>query len=191
MTAVCSVTTLVDSNVILDVVTEDRTGWDWSASMLAPRGAARPAGHQSTDLRRSRVRVREHRGSGSLRSRPSTSPARHYHGRLGSSQPGCFSPIAVVAAAVRAPLPDFFIGAHAARWAGSTLLPRDRRRYKTYFRSCASSNRSNHRRTTIPSFITNDTCSITLTSLSGSPGTATRSPSCSYRRAGDQEEISS
>ena len=34
------------------------------------------------------------------------------------------------------PLPDFYIGAHAAV-AGYTLLTRDARRYRTHSRSCA------------------------------------------------------
>ena len=54
--------TLVDSNVILDVVTDDAEWGDWSASMLTQ--AAQGAGSdQSADLRRSRLRVHADRGS--------------------------------------------------------------------------------------------------------------------------------
>src|SRR5690606_11983475 len=44
----------------------------------------------------------------------------------------CFQGYRRRGGAGRSPLPDFFIGAHAAV-AGMTLLTRDARRYRTYF----------------------------------------------------------
>lgn len=46
----------------------------------------------------------------------------------------CFVNYRRAGGARRSPLPDFYIGAHAAI-GGYTLLTRDERRYKTYFPS--------------------------------------------------------
>jgi predicted nucleic acid-binding protein len=118
-------TTLVDSNVILDVVTEDAEWCDWSSSMLA--NAAQQGRLVINPLIYAEVACGFDRIEGLDEALPPQYFTREplpwaaaflaYRRRSGSRQ---------------APLPDFFIGAHAAV-AGYTLLTRDRRRYKTYF----------------------------------------------------------
>lgn len=123
--------TLVDSNVILDVVSEDSEWLDWSASMISTaaqsgRLVINPLIYAEVSCGYNRIEeldaavppeyfIRE----------PLPWPAAflaakaflRYRRRGGSRQ---------------APLPDFYIGAHAAI-AGYTLLTRDRRRYRAYF----------------------------------------------------------
>jgi predicted nucleic acid-binding protein len=125
------VVTLVDSNVILDVATEDAEWLDWSAFMLARvaqqgRLVINPLIYAEVSCGFNRIEdleavlppesfVREAlpwtaaflAGKAFLKYR-----------RRGGARP--------------APLPDFYIGAHAAV-AGYALLTRDPRRYRTYF----------------------------------------------------------
>jgi hypothetical protein len=125
------VATLVDSNVILDVATEDAEWLDWSAFMLARvaqqgRLVINPLIYAEVSCGFNRIEdleavlppesfVREAlpwtaaflAGKAFLKYR-----------RRGGARP--------------APLPDFYIGAHAAV-AGYALLTRDPRRYRTYF----------------------------------------------------------
>lgn len=126
-----AMTTLVDSNVILDVVTDDGEWADWSASMLASaaqrgRLVINPLIYAEVACGFSRIEDLDAAlPSAYFVREPLPWPAAFlaaraflaYRRRGGSRPP---------------PLPDFFIGAHAAL-AGYTLLTRDRRRYKTYF----------------------------------------------------------
>jgi predicted nucleic acid-binding protein len=125
------VATLVDSNVILDVVTEDEDWVDWSAAMLG-----RAADRQRlviNPLIYAEVAVR----FDSIESLDAVLPADYY---IREPLPWEAAFLAARAfllyrrkgGAKRAPLPDFYIGAHAAI-AGHTLLTRDPRRYRTYF----------------------------------------------------------
>lgn len=126
------VATLVDSNVILDYLSQDAEWSDWSASMLAE------AGEQGTvtinPLIYAEVSVHfhaiEHVEAALPREYFVRAPvpweaaflagkAFHQYRRRGGTK--------------RSPLPDFFIGAHAAG-AGYRLLTRDSSRYRTYFR---------------------------------------------------------
>ena len=123
--------TLVDSNVILDVVTEDSEWLQWSSAMLAreaerSRLVINPLVYAEVSLAFDRIE------------------------ELDAAIPTDFltrEPLPWDAAflAARAflryrrkggtrthPLPDFYVGAHAAV-AGYTLLTRDARRYRTYF----------------------------------------------------------
>jgi len=123
--------TLVDSNVILDVLTEDADWFDWSASMLA--GAAR-AGHLCLNpIIYAEVSARFER----IEELDDALPDRYYR-RLPLPWPAaflagqCFVLYRRRGGARRSPLPDFYVGAHAAV-SELTLLTRDARRYREYF----------------------------------------------------------
>jgi predicted nucleic acid-binding protein len=124
-------TTLVDSNVILDVVTEDPEWMDWSASMLedaAQRGrlVINPLVYAEVSCGFDRIEALEE-----------ALPA-EYFVREALPWAAAFLAGKVFlkyrrSGGIRtAPLPGFFIGAHAAV-AGYTLLTRDARRFSTYY----------------------------------------------------------
>src|SRR5579863_1333504 len=122
---------LVDSNVIIDVLTEDETWGAWSEAALIDAAdrdeiainpiiyaeiAAGFATMAALDLRLGEAEFRRLAlpyAAGFVAGRAFV----EYRGRGGVR---------------RSPLPDFYIGAHAAV-AGLTLLTRDARRYAGYF----------------------------------------------------------
>jgi hypothetical protein len=123
--------TLVDSNVILDVVTDDPEWGDWSASMLS--AAAREGRLVINPLIYAEVSC----GYTRIEELDDAVPPDYF-----AREPLPWAAAFLAARAFvgyrrrggsrRAPLPDFYIGAHAAL-AGYTLLTRDARRYRTYF----------------------------------------------------------
>jgi predicted nucleic acid-binding protein len=123
--------TLVDSNVILDVVTDDEEWGDWSASMLS--AAAREGRLVINPLIYAEVSC----GYRRIEDLDEAVPPAYF-----AREPLPWAAAFLAARAFvgyrrrggsrRAPLPDFYIGAHAAL-AGYTLLTRDARRYRTYF----------------------------------------------------------
>lgn len=123
--------TLVDSNVLLDVLTEDPTWADWSASMLADvaeRGPLHinPVIYAEVSIRFSTVEALEDAlPAGEFRREPIPWEAAFLAGKA-------FLDYRRHQGSKSSPLPDFFIGAHAAV-AGFDLLTRDVGRYRTYF----------------------------------------------------------
>jgi predicted nucleic acid-binding protein len=123
--------TLVDSNVLLDVVTDDAEWGDWSASMLAS------AAQQGRLIINPLIYAEVACGFTRIEDLDAALPA-EYFTREPLPWPAAFLAAQAFLSYRRrggsrpTPLPDFFIGAHAAV-AGYTLLTRDRRRYKTYF----------------------------------------------------------
>jgi predicted nucleic acid-binding protein len=123
--------TLVDSNVILDVVTEDPEWLDWSASALAARAnegrlVINPVVYAEVAARFERIEDLE-----------AALPAEYYDRQALPWEAAFLAGRSFVryrrrGGARRSPLPDFYIGAHALV-AGLTLLTRDARRYRTYF----------------------------------------------------------
>lgn len=125
--------TLVDSSVILDVVTEDARWIEWSAAALA---RARDAG----DLVINPIVYAEiSTGFERIEDLDGAVPEAEFGREALPYEAGFLAAKAFVAyrrrgGARRSPLPDFFIGAHAAirRY---RLLTRDTARYRTYFPS--------------------------------------------------------
>ena len=123
--------TIVDSNVLIDVLSADPTWGDWSSGALRTAGATgalviNEVIYAEVSSRYSRVETfeRELPADDFLRAHTPWPAAFladkafvEYKRRGGSK---------------RSPLPDFFIGAHAAI-VGLRLLTRDPSRYRTYF----------------------------------------------------------
>lgn len=123
--------TLVDSNVILDVLTEDDQWLDWSADRLSD--AARTGMLVINPIIYAEVAV----GFERIEDLDDALPAHYYRRHPLPFEAAflagqCFLSYRRRGGDRRSPLPDFYIGAHAAL-AGFTLLTRDARRYRMYF----------------------------------------------------------
>ena len=123
--------TLVDSNVLLDVITEDAEWFDWSAAALARAAdtsplVINPIVYGEVAARFARIEDLEE-----------ALPREYYERRAlpwdAAFLAGqCFVKYRRRGGSRRSPMPDFYIGAHAAI-EGLTLLTRDARRYRSYF----------------------------------------------------------
>ncbi len=124
-------TVLVDSNVLLDIMTEDPRWYAWSAAALervaeTSRLVINPIVYAEVSVRFSRIEELEEALPASLLTREALPYEAAFlagksilaYRRRGGEK--------------RSPLPDFLIGAHAAV-AGHHLLTRDAARYRTYF----------------------------------------------------------
>ncbi len=124
-------TTLVDSDVLLDVITGDMRWADWSARQIA---TAMDTGRVVINpLIYAEVSV----GYETLEELDELLPAGDYEREslpfvAGFAAGKAFVRYRRSGGGKRSPLPDFYIGAHAAL-AGYRLLTRDARRYQTYF----------------------------------------------------------
>ncbi len=123
--------TLVDSNVILDVLTEDPEWFTWSSEALEDQAEASvlvidPIIYAEVSIGFERVEDLELALPVWLFRRDSLP------WEAGFLAGKCFLMYRQRGGSRRSPLPDFYIGAHAAV-AGMSLLTRDPARYHTYF----------------------------------------------------------
>ncbi len=122
---------LIDSDVLLDVLTEDPVWFDWSAGALeraADRGRLliNPLVFAEVSVRFERIEdLEEALPTQFFERAPLPWEAAFLAGK-------CFVEYRRRGGARRSPLPDFYIGAHAAV-AGLRLLTRDPRRYRSHF----------------------------------------------------------
>lgn len=122
---------VVDSNVILDIVTEDKRWFPWSSKALAHYSETHalvinPVIYAEVSIGFDRIEDVEAVLSPMLfRRAPIPWEAAFLAGK-------CFLQYRKKGGGKRSPLPDFFIGAHAAIL-GIPLLTRDASRYRTYF----------------------------------------------------------
>lgn len=125
--------TLVDSNVLLDIFTEDEAWMAWSAEALSDAAESgplylNPIVYAEVSIRFSTVEALEEAlPPRDFRRRPVPWDAAFLAGKV-------FVDYRRSGGSKASPLPDFFIGAHAAV-SGLDLLTRDVRRYRTYFPS--------------------------------------------------------
>jgi predicted nucleic acid-binding protein len=123
--------TLVDSNVVLDVLTEDAEWLAWSAAALAEQAnqsalVINPIVYAEVAARFARIEDLEE-----------ALPSAYYERRglpweAAFLAGQCFVRYRRRGGTRRSPMPDFYIGAHAVI-EGLTLLTRDARRYRSYF----------------------------------------------------------
>jgi predicted nucleic acid-binding protein len=122
---------LIDANVLLDVMTEDARWFAWSAGAIA-RAADRsrlvinPVIYAEVSIRYSRIEDLDAALPKAMFDRePIPYEAAFLAGKA-------FFAYRRRGGTKSSPLPDFFIGAHAAV-AGYSLMTRDAARYRTYF----------------------------------------------------------
>lgn len=123
--------TLIDTNVLFDFLSEDAEWFDWSAAMLseaAERGPVviNPIVYAEVSVRYDRIEHVE------LALTPDYFLRAPLPWEAAFLAAKCFERYRKRGGKRTLPLPDFFIGAHAAV-AGLALLTRDPRRYRTYF----------------------------------------------------------
>lgn len=123
--------TLVDTNVLFDFLSEDAEWFDWSATMLrtvASRGEVviNPFVYAELSVRYDRIEDVELALPAEFFVR---APLPWEAAFLAAK---CFDRYRSRGGLKHSPLPDFFIGAHAAV-SGMSLLTRDPRRYRAYF----------------------------------------------------------
>ncbi|MBL8059405.1 MAG: type II toxin-antitoxin system VapC family toxin [Chthonomonas sp.] len=124
-------TYLVDSNILLDVISESQEWFEWSSRVLedaADQGriVVNPVIYSEVSVRFSRIEMLDDALDSVLVEREAIPwEAAFLAGK-------CFQKYRRRGGTKVLPLPDFFIGAHAAV-AGYTILTRDSMRYKTYF----------------------------------------------------------
>ncbi|MHB8348242.1 MAG: type II toxin-antitoxin system VapC family toxin [Acidiferrobacterales bacterium] len=122
---------LVDSNVILDVVTEDPKWYEWSAGQLEKLAESHtlvinPIIYSEVSIGFDRIEdLDQALPPDFFRRDPLSWDAGFLAGK-------CFIKYRRAGGKRRSPLPDFYIGAHAAI-SGIALLTRDTKRYRTYF----------------------------------------------------------
>jgi predicted nucleic acid-binding protein len=122
---------LVDSNVLLDVLEDDPNWGEWSAARLAEMAdrhtlVINPIIYAEVSIGFARIEQLEALLSPSVFSR------RQIPWEAAFLAGKCFVNYRRRGGVRSSPLPDFFIGAHAAV-AGLRLLTRDASRYRTYF----------------------------------------------------------
>jgi predicted nucleic acid-binding protein len=122
---------LVDSNVLLDLLTTDPRWFDWSAAALAASAdeaslAINPIVYSEVSFSFERLEdLDEALPETEFERLPLPWPAAFLAGK-------CFLRYRRAGGLRQSPLPDFYIGAHAAV-EGMRLLTRDAGRYRTYF----------------------------------------------------------
>jgi hypothetical protein len=122
---------LVDSNVILDVVTEDPKWYGWSSSRIEKLAESHtlvinPIIYSEVSIGFDRIEdLDQALPAEFFRRDPLPWDAGFLAGK-------CFIAYRRSGGKRHSPLPDFYIGAHAAV-SGIALLTRDMNRYKTYF----------------------------------------------------------
>lgn len=126
---------LVDSNILLDIATNDPTWGDWSAQAL--ERSADEAILVINPLVYAEVSI----GFEMIEDLEAALPIDLYRREELPYEAGflagkCFLRYRRAGGLRRSPLPDFYIGAHAAV-AGYRLLTRDATRYQTYFPNLA------------------------------------------------------
>jgi hypothetical protein len=122
---------LVDSNVLLDLMTEDTRWFTWSARSVAGtadryRLVINAMVYAEVSVRYSRIEDLD----AALPKAMFDREAIPYEAAFLAGK--CYLAYRNLGGTRRSPLPDFFIGAHAAV-AGYRLLTRDPARYRTYF----------------------------------------------------------
>lgn len=122
---------LVDSNVLLDIFTKDREWYGWSSSTLAQLAEhtllyINPIIYSEVSIGFDRIEDLENALPIDYIQREALP---YEAGFLGGK---CFLKYRRAGGNKRSPLPDFYIGAHAAV-KGWGLLTRDKGRYQTYF----------------------------------------------------------
>ena len=122
--------TLVDSNVLLDLFTADPRWCDWSETQLADaldraETLINPIIYAEISIGFGRIEELERALPGELKREALPWDAAFLAGK-------CFLEDRRRGGPKRSPLPDFYIGAHAAV-TGRALLTRDPRRYRSFF----------------------------------------------------------
>ena len=122
---------LIDSNVLLDIFTEDKKWFEWSSDILAESAEhdllyINPIIYSEISIGFERIEELE-------RALPSDYIQRDdlpYEAAFLAGK--CFLQYRKAGGAKRSPLPDFYIGSHAAV-KGWSILTRDKGRYHSYF----------------------------------------------------------